>query len=54
MARASRPSPGPSSFKRADTSATPAAGKDDATATATIEGVYTAGLDNLKKVLETK
>ena len=42
------------SFKRADTSATPAAGKDDATATATIEGVYTAGLDNLKKVLETK
>lgn len=43
-----------SSFKRADTSATPAAGKDDATATTTIEGVYTAGLDNLKKVLEAK
>lgn len=43
-----------STFKRADTSATPAAGKDDATATTTIEGVYTAGLDNLKKVLETK
>jgi len=43
-----------STFKRADASATPAAGKDDATATTTIEGVYTAGLDNLKKVLEAK
>lgn len=43
-----------SSFKRADTSATPAEGKDDTTASTTIEGVYTAGLDNLKKLLETK
>ncbi|WP_022977772.1 SRPBCC family protein [Nevskia ramosa] len=31
-----------------------AKGADDATATTTIEGVYTGGLDNLKKVLETK
>lgn len=29
-------------------------GADDATATSTIEGVYTAGLDNLKKVAEAK
>lgn len=43
-----------STFKRADLSASPAAGKDDVTATTTIEGVYTAGLENLKKVLETK
>ena len=31
-----------------------AEGKDDKTATDTITAVYTAGLDNLKKVLETK
>lgn len=31
-----------------------AAGADDATATSTIEGVYTSGLDNLKKVAEAK
>ena len=43
-----------STFKRADTGPTPAAGKDDAAATTTIEGVYTAGLDNLKKILEAK
>lgn len=29
-------------------------GADDATATTAIEGVYTSGLDNLKKLLETK
>ncbi len=29
-------------------------GADDATATTTIEGVYTAGLDNLKKLAEAK
>ncbi len=41
-------------FMRADTSPTPAEGKDDTTATTTIEGVYASGLDNLKKLLETK
>lgn len=30
------------------------AGADDATATSTIEGVYTAGLDNLKMLMEAK
>lgn len=40
------------SFKRKDTSAKPAADADDATATKTIGGVYQAGLDNLKKMME--
>lgn len=31
-----------------------AAGADDAAATTAIEGVYTGGLDNLKKLMETK
>jgi mxaD protein len=39
-------------FKRKDTSATPAAGADDATATSTMVSVYQAGLDNLKKMAE--
>ena len=39
-------------FKRKDTSATPAAGADDNTAKTTMEGVYQAGLDNLKKMVE--
>jgi len=39
-------------FKRKDTGATPAAGADDATATSTMESVYQAGLDNLKKMAE--
>ena len=41
-------------FKRKDTSAHPAADADDKTATTTIAGVYQSGLDNLKKILETK
>ena len=40
-------------FKRADQAATPAEGKDDATATKTITGVFRGGLDNLKKLAET-
>jgi mxaD protein len=40
------------SFKRKDTSATPAKDADDATATTTMESVYQAGLDNLKKMAE--
>jgi mxaD protein len=40
-------------FKRADQAATPAEGKDDATATKTITGVFRGGLDNLKKLSET-
>jgi mxaD protein len=39
-------------FKRADQAATPAEGKDDATATKTITGVFRGGLDNLKKISE--
>lgn len=39
-------------FKRADSSASPAAGKDDETATKTITSVYRGGLDNLKKITE--
>ena len=39
-------------FKRADQAATPAEGKDDATATKTITGVFRGGLDNLKKLAE--
>ncbi|HEV7491234.1 MAG TPA: SRPBCC family protein, partial [Rhodanobacteraceae bacterium] len=41
-------------FKRKDTSDKPAADADDATATKTIGGVYQAGLDNLKKMVEGK
>ncbi len=41
-------------FKRKDTSDTPAANADDATATGTISNVYQAGLDNLKKIVEGK
>jgi mxaD protein len=41
-------------FKRKDTSAQPAAGQDDATATKTMSTVYRAGLDNLKRILEAK
>jgi mxaD protein len=41
-------------FKRKDTSATPAAGQDDDTAVKTITSVYRGGLDNLKKISETK
>lgn len=40
------------SFKRKDLSDKPAAGQDDAAATKTIDGVYRAGLDNLKKISE--
>ena len=40
------------SFKRKDTSDKPAADADDATATKTMGGVYQAGLDNLKKMME--
>jgi mxaD protein len=39
-------------FKRKDTSDTPAEGQDDATAVKTITGVYRGGLDNLKKISE--
>jgi mxaD protein len=42
------------SFKRKDTSDKPAANADDATATKTMGGVYEAGLDNLKKMMEGK
>lgn len=41
-------------FKRKDVSATPAAGQDDETATKTITAVYRGGIDNLKKILESK
>ena len=40
------------SFKRKDTSDKPAADANDETATKTMSGVYEAGLDNLKKMLE--
>jgi mxaD protein len=39
-------------FKRKDTSATPADGQDDATAVKVITSVYRGGLDNLKKISE--
>ena len=41
-------------FKRKDTSPSPAADADDATAKSTMEGVYQAGLDNLKKMAESQ
>lgn len=41
-------------FKRKDTGDHPAADADDKTATTAISGVYQSGLDNLKKMLETK
>ncbi|HJT97599.1 MAG TPA: SRPBCC family protein [Rhodanobacteraceae bacterium] len=41
-------------FKRKDTSEKPAADADDATATKTMAGVYQAGLDNLKKMMDGK
>lgn len=41
-------------FKRKDTSAKPADDANDATAKKVISGVYQGGLDNLKKLLETK
>lgn len=41
-------------FKRKDTGPHPAAGADDAAATKTMGSVYQAGLDNLKKIIETK
>jgi mxaD protein len=40
------------SFKRKDTSDKPAADANDEAATKTMSGVYQAGLDNLKKMLE--
>jgi mxaD protein len=40
-------------FKRKDLGPTPANNADDKTAVDTIQGVYQAGLDNLKKVVET-
>ena len=39
-------------FKRKDTGDKPAADANDETATKTMSGVYQAGLDNLKKMLE--
>lgn len=39
-------------FKRKDTSSTPAEGQDDATAVKVITSVYRGGLDNLKKISE--
>jgi mxaD protein len=39
-------------FKRKDTSSTPAEGQDDATAIKVITSVYRGGLDNLKKISE--
>jgi mxaD protein len=41
-------------FKRKDTGDKPAADADDATATKTMSGVYQAGLDNLKTMVESK
>ena len=42
------------SFKRKDTSEKPTAGLGDEDAVKTITSVYKGGLDNLKKVSETK
>jgi len=42
------------SFKRKDTGSHPAADANDATAIKVIGGVYQSGLDNLKKIIETK
>jgi mxaD protein len=42
------------SFKRKDTSASPAKGQGDEDATNTITGVYKGGLENLKKISEAK
>jgi len=42
------------SFKRKDTGPHPAANANDATAIKVIGGVYQSGLDNLKKIVETK
>lgn len=39
-------------FRRKDTGAHPAAGADDASATKTMDEVYRAGLDNLKKIID--
>ncbi|MEO5561593.1 MAG: SRPBCC family protein [Dokdonella sp.] len=39
-------------FKRKHVAANPPANADDATATKTMVGVYRAGLDNLKKIIE--
>ena len=39
-------------FKRKNTGANPAANENDETATKTMESVYQAGLDNLKKMME--
>ncbi len=41
-------------FLRADPSPTPAAGQDDESAVKAVTGVYRGGLDNLKKLAETK
>jgi hypothetical protein len=41
------------SFKRVDPTDPPADGKDDATAVKAVNGVYTSGLANLKKLAET-
>ena len=41
-------------FKRKDTGAHPAADANDKTALDTIRGVYQAGLENLKKIVEAK
>ena len=41
-------------FQRKDTGPHPDAGADDAAATTAIGGVYQAGLDNLKKILDAK
>lgn len=41
-------------FKRKNLSDTPPDNENDKTATDTIEGVYKAGLDNLKKIVEAK
>ncbi|MEP7043112.1 MAG: SRPBCC family protein [Dokdonella sp.] len=41
-------------FKRKNTGAKPGEKENDATATTTMSGVYQGGLDNLKKILETK
>lgn len=43
-----------SSFKRKDLSKTPAKGQTDEDALNTINAVYKGGLDNLKKISETK
>lgn len=42
------------SFQRKNTGPAPAANEDDKTATDTMSGVYQAGLDNLKKIVEGK